>query len=76
MTKPDQSGASHRIGRAWRWLTRKGLVSGDRRYGHAYQAIYEAKREGRNRVGVFGLSAWVSAAGRQCFYPLLPASTH
>ena len=37
-------------------------VSGDRLYGQADQALYEAKRAGRNRIEAFGASVGASAA--------------
>ena len=36
-------------------------VSGDRLYGHADQALYEAKHAGRNQVAVYGIGRGASA---------------
>jgi diguanylate cyclase (GGDEF)-like protein len=40
----------------------QATLSGDRLYGQADQALYEAKHAGRNRVEVYGLGAGASAA--------------
>jgi GGDEF domain-containing protein len=40
----------------------QATLSGDRLYGQADQALYEAKRTGRNRVEVHGITAGATAA--------------